>query len=193
MAGGKGRCTTRHSSAPSTRCRARWSAGSDGICSPSARSEIPSSPPGTRRTQRKKVESSLMRFTKAHAYGNDFLYVLTRDVERAALDRLARELCDRHTGVGADGLIVYEPTPDGAAMRLFNADGSRSEVSGNGVRGLGALLLREDHRSADVELTIQTEAGPKRLTRTGRTGSRQTFRAAMGVPRDLRQVPIAVT
>jgi len=134
-----------------------------------------------------------MRFTKAHAYGNDFLYVLTRDVERATLDSLARELCDRHRGVGADGLIVYGPTPDGAAMRLFNADGSRSEVSGNGVRGLGALLLREDHRSADVELTIQTEAGPKRLTRTGRTGSRQTFRAAMGVPRDLRQVPIAVT
>jgi diaminopimelate epimerase len=132
-----------------------------------------------------------MRFTKAHAYGNDFLYVLTRDVERAALDRLARELCDRHTGVGADGLIVYEPTPDGAAMRLFNADGSRSEVSGNGVRGLGALLLRDDSRSADVELTIQTAAGPKRLTRTGLAESRQTFRAAMGVPRDLRQVPIA--
>jgi diaminopimelate epimerase len=77
-------------------------------------------------------------------------------------------------------------------MRLFNADGSRSEVSGNGVRGLAALLLRDDRR-ASVELTIQTEAGPKRLTRlttTGRAGSRQTFRAAMGVPRELRQVPI---
>ena len=132
-----------------------------------------------------------MRFTKAHAYGNDFLYVLNRDVSRRDLDVLARELCDRHTGAGADGLIVYEPTPQGASMRLFNADGSRSEVSGNGVRGLGALLLRDDSR-ADVELTIQTEAGPKRLTRIGRSGSRQTFRAAMGIPRDLRQVPIAV-
>jgi diaminopimelate epimerase len=132
-----------------------------------------------------------MRFTKAHAYGNDFIYVLNRDAGGAALDVLARELCDRHRGVGADGLIVYDPTPDGASMRLFNADGSPSEVSGNGVRGLGALLLRDDTR-ADVELTIQTAAGPKRLTRTGRSGSRQTFRAAMGVPRELRQVPIVV-
>jgi diaminopimelate epimerase len=136
-----------------------------------------------------------MRFTKAHAYGNDFLYVLKRDVDGLALDRLARELCERQTGVGADGLIVYDPAPernDGperAAMRLFNADGSRSEVSGNGVRGLGALLLRADGR-ASAELTIQTEAGAKRLTRIGQSGSRQTFVAQMGLPRDLRQVPI---
>ena len=127
----------------------------------------------------------MIRFTKAHAYGNDFLYVEQHFVEGRPLDALAREWCNRHTGVGADGLIVYEPAGDGASMRLFNADGSRSEVSGNGVRGLAALLDRD-------ELTIQTEAGPKRLTRTGRSGSRQTFCAAMGVPRDLRLVPIGV-
>jgi diaminopimelate epimerase len=74
-------------------------------------------------------------------------------------------------------------------MRLLNADGSPSEVSGNGVRGLAAILLRDDDR-AHVELTIETDAGPKRLTRTDRMGSRQTFRADMGAPRDLRQVPI---
>src|SRR6185503_18612556 len=128
----------------------------------------------------------------AHAYGNDFLYVHADAVEGRELDVLARQLCDRHSGVGADGLIVYEPATDGAlgaTMRLFNADGSRSEVSGNGVRGLAALLLRDDSR-ASVELTVQTEAGPKRLTRTGRSGPQQTFRAEMGSPRDLRQVPI---
>ena len=76
---------------------------------------------------------------KAHAYGNDFLYVRAADVGGVALDALAREMCDRHTGIGADGLIVYEPTPDGASMRLFNADGSRAEVSGNGVRGSGGV------------------------------------------------------
>lgn len=130
-----------------------------------------------------------MQFTKAHAYGNDFLYILKKDVERAAVDMLARELCDRHTGIGADGLILYEPTAAGADMRLLNADGSRSEVSGNGVRGLAAILLGHDDRPAPA-LTIETEAGPKRLTRTGRTGSRQLFRADMGVPRDLRRVPI---
>jgi diaminopimelate epimerase len=130
-----------------------------------------------------------MRFTKAHAYGNDFIYVPENQVETAQVDMLARELCDRHTGIGADGLILYEPTATGAAMRLLNADGSRSEVSGNGVRGLAAILLRDDDRPA-AELTIETEAGPKRLTRTGRTGSRQLFRADMGLPHDLRRVPI---
>ncbi len=131
----------------------------------------------------------MIHFTKAHAYGNDFLYVRSDAVRGRALDTLARELCDRHTGVGADGLIVYKSADDGAVMRLLNADGSRSEVSGNGVRGLAAILSRDDNRSG-MELTIQTEAGPKRLTRIGRTGGRQTFRAAMGVPRDMRQVPI---
>jgi diaminopimelate epimerase len=128
-----------------------------------------------------------MRFAKAHAYGNDFLYIRSRDVAGGtALDVLAREMCERHTGAGADGLILYEPTPDGASMHLLNADGSRSEVSGNGVRGLAALLLRDDDRPA-VTITIETEGGIKQLVRTGREGSRQTFRAAMGLPVDLRQ------
>jgi diaminopimelate epimerase len=133
-----------------------------------------------------------MHFVKAHAYGNDFLYVEETAIEGVRgdrLERLARELCDRHTGIGADGLIVYARAPHGATMHLFNADGSRAEVSGNGVRALGALLLRDDHR-ADAELTIQTDAGPKRLTRVGWEQGRQTFRAAMGLPRDLRQTPI---
>lgn len=133
----------------------------------------------------------MIAFTKAHAYGNDFLYVEQRRIALRALDALARELCERHTGIGADGLIVYERTEGGASMHLLNADGSRAEVSGNGVRALGALLLRDDSR-ADAQLTIQTEAGPRALTRLGRSGARQTFRAAMGRPMDLRQESIVV-
>jgi diaminopimelate epimerase len=132
----------------------------------------------------------MMRFAKAHAYGNDFLYVRSQDVAPGvALDALARDLCERHTGVGADGVILYEPTADGASMRLLNADGSRSEVSGNGVRGLAALLLRDDNRG-QAAITIHSEGGVKQLVRTGRDGSRQTFRAAMGLPADLRQVTV---
>jgi diaminopimelate epimerase len=131
-----------------------------------------------------------MRFAKAHAYGNDFLYVRERDVPPGvALDVLARELCERQTGIGADGLILYEPAPDGASMRLLNADGSWSEVSGNGVRGLAALLLRDDTRET-ASIAIGTEGGVKTLVRTGREGSRQTFRAAMGLPADLREVTV---
>jgi diaminopimelate epimerase len=131
-----------------------------------------------------------MRFAKAHAYGTDFLYLRSADVRSGApLDALARELCDRHTGIGADGLILYEAAGDGASMRLLNADGSWSEVSGNGVRGLAALLLRDDARS-EAPITIHTDGGVKTLVRTGREGSRQVFRAAMGLPADLRQVSV---
>lgn len=132
----------------------------------------------------------MITFSKAHAYGNDFLYVEAQAVDSLALDALARDLCARHTGIGADGLIVYERTPEGASMRLLNADGSRAEVSGNGVRALGALLLRDESR-LDIAVTIQTEAGAKRLTRLDRSGSRQVFRSAMGLPTDLRQATIA--
>ncbi len=129
----------------------------------------------------------MIKFSKAHAYGNDFLYVLQTDAHGAALDVLAREMCDRHTGIGADGLVVYERTHTGGAMRLFNADGSRAEVSGNGVRALAAFLLREDRRPS-AEVIVQTEAGAKHLVRTEHSAQRQTFRADMGLPVGLRQV-----
>src|SRR5947207_13523701 len=102
----------------------------------------------------------MVNFTKAHAYGNDFVYVRSDAVRGRPLDSLARELCNRHTGVGADGLIVYEPVD--RTMRLLNADGSPSEVSGNGVRGLAAILCRDEHGNG-IELTIQTQAAPKWL------------------------------
>jgi diaminopimelate epimerase len=131
----------------------------------------------------------MIPFTKAHAYGNDFLYVLERDLPSGTDEAgLARAMCHRHLGIGADGLMIYTPEASGAVMRLLNTDGSPSEVSGNGVRGLAAILLRDDDRPA-ADVVIRTIAGEKRLTRTGRDGLRQMFRAAMGLPRDLRQVP----
>jgi diaminopimelate epimerase len=130
-----------------------------------------------------------MKFTKAHAYGNDFLYVHAGDVQEADRVRFARELCDRHTGVGADGLIFYERDGDAASMVLLNADGSRAEVSGNGLRGLAALLLQHDPLHTDT-IAIRTAAGDKTLTRVGRSGSRQTFRAAMGTPAGLRRMVV---
>jgi diaminopimelate epimerase len=134
----------------------------------------------------------MLKFAKAHAYGNDFLYVRDADVQAAALDVLAREMCDRHAGIGADGLIVYAASTGDARMRLFNADGSRAEVSGNGVRALAALLLQGETR-LEAAVAIHTEAGVKHLSRLGREGSRQTFRASMGAPRDVRKIlPIEI-
>ena len=131
-----------------------------------------------------------IRFSKAHAYGNDFVYVEKGAIDGRPLDSLARQLCDRHSGIGSDGLIVFTRMVGGASMQLFNADGSRAELSGNGVRALGALLLRDDER-VERRITIHTEAGPKELMRIARAGSRQIFRGAMGLPSDLQQTTIS--
>jgi diaminopimelate epimerase len=132
----------------------------------------------------------MLRFVKAHAYGNDFLYVEAAAARGFRLPELARTLCDRHSGVGADGLILYDRTPDGATMTLLNADGGHAEVSGNGLRGLAAILLRHDARP-DAALTIRTAAGDKHLIRIATDNGRQTFRTAMGRPGDLRTATIA--
>ena len=137
-----------------------------------------------------------MTITKAHAYGNDFLFATTHDVGAADLPELARTLCARHTGVGGDGLIVYGFTPDGATMRLVNADGSPSELSGNGLRCLAALVMRERERvggaaGVATEVRADTGAGERRLVLTGRSDGRYMFRAAMGQPQDLQQETIA--
>lgn len=130
-----------------------------------------------------------MRFAKAHAYGNDFLYVHQSLVTGVPLAVLAREMCDRHTGIGADGLIVFSHEGAHAPMRLLNSDGSPAEVSGNGVRALGALVLLHD-RNVHAEVTVDTVAGPKHLSRLERHGPRQLFRSSMGLPADIRQVTL---
>jgi len=85
----------------------------------------------------------MLRVVKAHAYGNDFLYVEEEAVAGEDRGALARRLCERHTGIGADGLVLFTPTAAGARMTLVNADGSYAEVSGNGVRGLAAVVARD--------------------------------------------------
>jgi diaminopimelate epimerase len=135
----------------------------------------------------------MLPISKAHAYGNDFLYVEEHLVADRDEVSLARTLCARHTGVGGDGLILYRRTASGAAMRLFNADGSYSEVSGNGVRGLAALLV-DVHGVAprDGVIVVGTDAGDKQLTLLGRDRDRPVFRAAMGQPANPAQLDLDV-
>jgi len=76
----------------------------------------------------------MLAVAKAHAYGNDFLFVPAEQVEGLRLDELSRRLCERHTGLGGDGVIYHTIAPDGTAqMKLVNTDGSPSELSGNGL------------------------------------------------------------
>jgi diaminopimelate epimerase len=132
-----------------------------------------------------------IRVAKAHAYGNDFLCV-PRDEARADASALARAMCHRHHGIGADGLILYALTDRGATMRLLNADGSASELSGNGLRCLAALVARARNLRAGDQVTIDTDAGVRTLDLLAREGAKYTFRADMGHPADLRQAAIAV-
>jgi diaminopimelate epimerase len=127
-----------------------------------------------------------MRLVKAHAYGNDFLLLEEREVPAGAdAAALARRVCDRHRGAGGDGLMIFSQNPRGASMRLLNADGSPSEISGNGVRCLAAWLARERSLRPGACLLIETAAGVKRLDLLEEHGARLTFRAAMGPPEAL--------
>jgi diaminopimelate epimerase len=128
--------------------------------------------------------------TKAHAYGNDFLLVPLGG--GAMAPALARAMCHRHEGIGADGLIFYELRDRGATMRLLNADGSWSELSGNGMRCLAAVVARARGMAAGMTVEIDSEAGVKALDLLARDGERYEFRAAMGAPEELREVQIPV-
>ncbi len=100
-----------------------------------------------------------MKFVKMHGAGNDYVYI---DCFRQTVDNpedLAREISDRHFGVGGDGLILIEPSKHAdVKMRIFNADGSEAEMCGNGVRCVAKYAF--DHGLVDrTEITIETGAG----------------------------------
>lgn len=129
-----------------------------------------------------------LELAKAHAYGNDFLYLETEDLRRPDGPGLARRLCERHTGIGADGLIVYRPCDDAVDMRLYNADGSYAEVSGNGVRGLAALRCWSAIRTGAIppsSVVVRTDAGAKHVSILEVAAPRVVCRAAMGEPADV--------
>ena len=100
-----------------------------------------------------------MKLEKYHGLGNDFLVLLDLDGLHPVDGATARALCDRHTGVGADGLIRVTAGP---TMELYNADGGRAEMSGNGIRCL-ALALVDAGLEPGPEITIATDAGPRRV------------------------------
>lgn len=145
----------------------------------------------------KNETSDGLRFTKLHAVGNDFLVVEAEAVPGgSALADLARALCDRHYGAGADGLVVV--ARGGAdvdcSSRIFNADGSEAEVSGNGTRCLAAWLDVEGHWPPGADaVRVATVAGVKRVRIVERVGGVRRLEMEMGAPRlASAQVPMLV-
>jgi len=122
-------------------------------------------------------------FLKAHGAKNDFLLSRVSELPSGvALAGVARVICDRHTGVGADGWLHVGPgdaATDGEIL-LYNSDGSVAEISGNGTRCAAAFLIY--HGLKALEVRIRTGAGVKHLRLVERTGLHFTFEMNMGVP-----------
>src|SRR5689334_22736182 len=123
-------------------------------------------------------------FVKASAYGNDFLIV---DAQHAPADihALTRRICDRHNGVGADGVEWISAAPDNhadIAARLINSDGGEAEVSGNGTRCVAAWWASKQVAEPGATIKIITGAGVKSCKLITR-GASSEFEMNMGEPR----------
>ncbi len=126
----------------------------------------------------------MIPFTKAHANGNDFLILDEADAHGNHA-QLARHLCARSTGIGADGIEFLNRSearsdPANLTLRLFNADGSEAELSGNGTRCVAAVLALTEHLS---EATFRTAAGPRRCRVLTANAPHFTIETSMGIPR----------
>ncbi len=122
-----------------------------------------------------------LRFAKAHGLGNDFLLVEAR-LAPAGAAAWARRLCERHVGIGADGVLLYERRAgDRIGMRLINADGSDAEISGNGLRCVAAWGVRQGLVAADH--VVETAAGPRAVSVVALEGARYRIQTDLGVPR----------
>ena len=118
-------------------------------------------------------------FTKASACGNDFL-IIDGTAAPHDLAEFSRRICDRHEGVGADGAEWLFPSR-GADIhaRLFNADGTEAEISGNGTRCVAAYLCAQEPRE---KVVIRTGAGLKTCSLVSVNGAQYEFETAMGEP-----------
>jgi diaminopimelate epimerase len=129
-------------------------------------------------------------FVKASACGNDFL-IIDGAHAPADLAGFSRRICERHEGVGADGVEWLFPAPDADVQaRLFNADGSEAEISGNGTRCVAAYLCSQQARE---KIVIRTGAGLKTCTFTSRNDTKYEFEIAMGEPQVGPELAIQLT
>jgi diaminopimelate epimerase len=134
-----------------------------------------------------------MRFTKMHGIGNDYVYVNCFDVPMPRDPaQLARQIADRHFGVGGDGLILICPSDNGAdaRMRMFNADGSESEMCGNGLRCVAKYVYDHGIRGNQT-LRLQTGRGILSVDLEVKQGKAHRVRVNMGRPiLDAATIPV---
>src|SRR5262245_14760219 len=119
----------------------------------------------------------MISFVKTHALGNDF--ILVEEAERIPADYpdLSQRICDRHFGIGADGLILWKLVGDSFKIRIFNQDGSEAECSGNGLRCAAAYLIQSGRWPKD-DIRFETMSGSYTLHSLG-----TEYEADMGEPK----------
>jgi len=126
-----------------------------------------------------------LAFAKLHGTANDFVYVDARDGLPGDPARLAPRFCDRHRGIGADGLILLQRSAEAdCRMEIWNADGTRAEMCGNGIRGFAKFVLDRNLLGRDprAPLHVETDAGVKVVT-TRLAGERvELVSVDMGTP-----------
>jgi diaminopimelate epimerase len=127
-----------------------------------------------------------MKFAKIHSLGNDFLIVEEAETKGLAeIGRFASRICDRHTGVGADGLLLISVKDKKRGLvkfRIFNADGTEPEISGNGLRCAAAFLYRQKKVDAP-HIIFLTTAGKRECMLIEQKKSLFLIRIEMGIPR----------
>ena len=132
-----------------------------------------------------------IEFTKLHGTANDFVYVDARAGLPGDPAALAPHVCDRHRGIGADGLILLlsSETAD-CRMKIFNADGSTAEMCGNGIRGFAKFVLDRGLARANP-LRVETDAGVKTLVAEVDGGGVRRVAVDMGTPEwSGRRIPV---
>jgi diaminopimelate epimerase len=133
-----------------------------------------------------------VRMTKMHGAGNDYVYVDCREHDLADPPRVARAVSRRHHGIGADGLILIRPsTTAHCRMEMYNADGSRAQMCGNGVRCVAKLVY--DRGVRESPLRVETDCGVKELDLVvDRSGHVTAATVDMGAPiLDGPRIPVA--
>lgn len=126
----------------------------------------------------------MISFVKAHACGNDFLILEEHLAQRRHTD-LARQLCARNTSIGADGIEFLDRKPNGEFfLRLFNADGSEAELSGNGTRCVAAWLAKSEGR---LEVALGTHGGVRMCRVVESSDPLYLIETGMGVPRVMQR------
>lgn len=136
----------------------------------------------------------MIKFTKMHGAGNDFVLVKTED-EAHDWSSLAVRMCDRHFGIGSDGLLLVLPSAKAdCRMRMFDPDGSEAEACGNGIRCVGRFIYEEGIVSPETEkATVETLAGVRELDFFRENGRLVSVRSSMGKPQfQPAEIPVAL-